>query len=309
MARYIALRFGFAILTVIGVSIIVFALARLSGDVTGTLIAPETARNPEAFAKARHDLGLDKSYPEQYGIWVRNMFEGDFGESIVFKRPTLELYRDKFPVTLKLAAVAFAFSVLVAIPIGVTSALRPGSLWDRAATGFALLGQAAPSFFVAILLIFFLSVKLGWLPTSGPGGIKYYIMPALSLSWFSIAALARLTRSAMLEVLDRDHIKLARLNGVPERRIIWRHALKNAAIPVLTLSSLQFVFFISGSVVIETIFAWPGIGQLSIQAIRSRDYPMVQTVVLLTSSLVVLTTLLVDLMYAWVDPRIRYGRA
>ncbi|MFN0148885.1 MAG: ABC transporter permease [Dehalococcoidia bacterium] len=309
MARYVVIRLGFAMVTVVGVSIIVFALARLSGDVASTLISPETARNPELFEKARHDLGLDKSYPEQYGIWVGNMLQGDFGESIVFKRPTLELYGDKFPFTLRLAAVAFAFSVVVAIPIGVTSALRPGSIWDRAATGFALMGQAAPSFFVAILLIFFLSVKLGWLPTSGPGGFKYYLMPALSLSWFSIAALARLTRSAMLEVLDRDHIKLARLNGVPERRIIWRHALKNAAIPVLTLSSLQFVFFISGSVVIETIFAWPGIGQLSIQAIRSRDYPMVQTVVLLTSSLVVLTTLFVDLVYAWVDPRIRYGRA
>jgi ABC-type dipeptide/oligopeptide/nickel transport system permease component len=293
----------------VGISVIVFWLARLSGDVTSTLIPAETASNPEQFARVKHDLGLDRSYPEQYGIWVGHMFQGDFGNSITFHQSTWGLYRDKFPYTLRLAAVAFALSVVIAIPIGVTSALRPGSLWDRAATGFALMGQASPSFFVAILLIVLFSVKLGWLPTSGPGDWKHYIMPALSLSWFSIAALARLTRSAMLEVLDRDHIKLARLNGVPERSIIWRHALKNASIPILTLSSLQFVFFLSGSVVVETIFAWPGIGQLSIQAIRSRDYPMVQTIVLLTSSLVVLTTLVVDLAYAWVDPRIRYGRS
>jgi len=307
MVRYIALRLGLAVVTVFGISIVVFSLARLSGDVTATLIPPETAGNPEQYERLKKDLGLDKSYPEQYVIWVGNMMQGDFGDSITFRESTLSLYFDKFPYTIRLAAAAFVLAVLIGIPIGVTTALRPNSLWDRVASVVALLGQASPSFFVAILLIFFLSVKLGWLPTSGPGGWKNYVMPAMSLSLFSIAALARLTRSAMLEVLDRDHIKLARLNGFSERSIIWRHALKNASIPILTLASLQFVFFISGSVVIETIFAWPGIGQLSIQAIRSRDYPMVQTIVLLTSSLVVLITLAVDLLYAWVDPRIRYG--
>lgn len=307
MARYILLRLGLALLTVVGISIIVFSLARLSGDVASMLIPAEAARNPEIYEQTKKDLGLDKSYPEQYVVWVRDMFQGDFGQSIIFRQSTLDLYKQKFPNTLKLAAVAFVISLAVSIPIGVISALKQGTIWDRLATGFALLGQASPSFFVAILLIFFFSVKLKWLPTSGPGGLKHYIMPAVSLSFFSIAALARLTRSAMLEVLDRDHIKLARLNGVPERSIIWRHALKNASIPILTLSSLQFVFFISGSVVVETIFAWPGLGQLSIQAIRSRDYPMVQTIVLISSSLVVFTTLAVDLIYAWVDPRIRYA--
>jgi len=306
MKRYVAVRLGLAAITVVGISIIVFSLARLSGDVAASLIPPEAARNPETYARVKHDLGLDRSYPEQYLIWAKNLLHGDFGRSISFHDSTLSLYAKKFPYTLRIAAVAFVFSVLIGIPIGVTSSLRPGSIWDRAATGFALLGQASPSFFVAILLIVLLSVKLRWLPTSGTGGPSHYLMPALSLSWFSIAALARLTRSAMLEVLDRDHIKLARLNGVPERSIIWRHALKNASIPILTLASLQFVFFISGSVVVETIFAWPGIGQLSIQAIRSRDYPMVQTIVLITSSLVVLLTLAVDLTYAWIDPRIRY---
>ncbi|OAI38608.1 hypothetical protein AYO38_09295 [bacterium SCGC AG-212-C10] len=288
---------------------IVFSLARLSGDVAATLIPPEAAQNPEQYERIKHDLGLDKSYPEQYVIWVGDMVKGDFGRSITFRESTLSLYESKFPYTLRLAAVALLIAVGLGIPIGVTSALRPGSIWDRVATGFALLGQASPSFFVAILMIFLFSVKLGWLPTSGPGGLKHYIMPAFSLSLFSIAALARITRSAMLEVLDRDHIKLARLNGVPERSIVWRHSFKNASIPILTYSSLQFVFFLSGSVVIETIFAWPGIGQLSILAIRGRDYPLIQTIVLVTSTLVVFTTLAVDLLYAWIDPRIRYGSA
>ena len=307
MQRYIALRLGLAVVTIFGISIVVFMLARLSGDVVNTLLPPEAAANPEQYEALKESLGLDKSYPEQYGIWVADMFQGDFGDSIRFRQPTLDLYWDKFPNTLRLALVAMVLAAALGILIGVTSALKPGSIWDRFGTSFALLGQATPSFFVAILLILFLSVRLGWLPTSGLGGPSHYIMPGISLGWFSMAALARMSRSAMLEVLDRDHIKLARLNGVPERRIIWRHALKNSAIPILTLFSLQFLFFISGSVVVETIFAWPGIGQLSIEAIRARDYPMVQTIVLISSILVVFTTLVVDLLYAWLDPRIRYG--
>jgi peptide/nickel transport system permease protein len=307
LQRYIALRLGLALVTVIGISIIVFMLARLSGDVVSTLLPPEASSSPEQYEQLKDSLGLDKSYVEQYFIWVGNLLSGDFGDSIRFRQPTIDLYWDKFPNTLRLAAVAMVLAGSLGVAIGVVSALKPGSILDRIGTGFALLGQATPSFFVAILLILFLSVKLGWLPTSGMGGPKYYVMPALSLGWFSMAALARLSRSAMLEVLDRDHIKLARLNGVPEHRIIWRHALKNSAIPILTLFSLQFLFFISGSVVVETIFAWPGIGQLSIEAIRARDYPLVQTIVLVSSVLVVLTTLVVDLLYAWLDPRIRYG--
>jgi peptide/nickel transport system permease protein len=309
MFRYVVMRLVLAIITVIGISIVVFMLARLSGDVTSTLVPPEAANNPAQYKEIQEALGLDKSYPEQYVIWVKNMFKGDFGDSIRFRQPTIDLYKDRFPNTLRLAAVGMAMALVFGVTIGVISALKPGSLWARVGTGFSLLGQATPNFFVAILLILFLSVKAGVLPTSGMGGPKYYILPALSLSWFSIAALARMSRSAMLDVLDRDHIKLARLNGIPELAIIARHALKNASIPIITLFSLQFLFFISGSVVVETIFAWNGIGQLSIQAIRARDYPLVQTVVLVSSVLVVMTTLVVDLLYAVLDPRIRYGRA
>lgn len=309
MGRYIAMRLTLAVVTVVGISIVVFALARLSGDATSVLIPPEAAADPEVFESMKRDLGLDRSYPEQYLIWIGNMMQGDFGSSLIFREPTLDLYAEKLPYTLRLAGVAFIVAVGLGIPIGVASALMPGSILDRGSMTFALLGQAAPSFFLAILLIFLFSVQLGWLPTSGPGGLQYYVMPALSLAWFSIAALARMTRSSMLEVLDREHIKLSRLNGVPEKSIIWRHSLKNATIPILTLASVQFLFFVSGSVVIETIFAWPGIGQLSITAIRSRDYPLVQTIVLLTSVMVVLINLLVDLTYAWIDPRIRYGNA
>lgn len=309
MARYILMRLALAAVTIVGISLVVFSLARLTGDAAGVLIPPEAANNPEQFERFRRDLGLDKSYPEQYLVWVGDMLQGDFGDSTIFRESSLGLYWEKLPHTLRLAGVALVIAVMVGIPIGVVSALKPGSMADRGAMTFALLGQAAPSFFLAILLIYIFSVQLGWLPTSGTGGPTFYVLPALSLAWFSIAALARMTRSSMLEVLDRDHIKLSRLNGVPENSIIWRHSLKNATIPILTLASVQFLFFISGSVVIETIFAWPGIGQLSVTAIRSRDYPLVQTIVLLTSAMVVLLNLVVDLTYAWIDPRIRYERS
>jgi peptide/nickel transport system permease protein len=307
VAEYVAKRLAFSVITIIGISIVVFSLARLSGDVVGTLIPPEARSDPAQYQAISHSLGLDKSYPEQYGIWVKNLLHGDFGTSIRFRDDTWTLFADRFPNTLKLAGVTAAIALIVGLATGVATALSPRGLPARLAGLFVLLGQAVPNFFLAILLILFFSVRLGWLPTSGMKGPDSYIMPAVSLAWFSTAAISRVTRSAMLDALERDHIKLARLNGVRERSVVWRHALRNAFIPILTMFSLQVLVFISGSVIVETIFTWPGIGQLSYDAIRSRDYPMIQTILLVTSCIVVFTNLAVDLAYAALDPRIRYG--
>ena len=305
MQRYIAIRLVLAVVTVIGISIIVFLMARISGDVTALLLPPEDVSRPEDFVRLRAAYGLDKPVVEQYFVWIGNLLQGDFGESIRFRQPALDLIWLKIPNTAKLAAVTAVFTLIIGVSIGIVSALKPGGLSDRFGRGIALLGQAAPNFVVAILLILLLAVQWRLLPTSGMGSAKNYIMPAFSLGLFSIAALVRMSRSAMLDVLDRDHIKLARLNGVPETSIIVRHALKNAAIPIITLFSVQFIFFVSGSVIVETIFAWPGMGRLTIEAIRARDYPLVQAIVLMVGIGVVLMNLLVDLLYAWIDPRIR----
>ena len=305
MQRYIAIRLLFAVITIIGISIVIFAMTRLSGDVVTLLLPPESVSRPEDVAALRATYGLDKSLPEQYFVWMGNLVQGDFGDSIRFRQDTLSLALEKLPNTLKLGAVAAVFALVVGVSIGVISALKPGSIVDRVGYLLALLGQAAPNFVLAILGILLFSVELGWLPTSGIGGPKHFVMPGLSLALFGIASLVRLSRSSMLEVLDRDHIKLARLNGVPERSIIWRHALKNASIPIVTLFSVQLIFFVSGSVIVESIFAWPGLGRLTIEAINARDYPLVQTIVLLLSSGIVLLNLFVDLLYAWIDPRIR----
>jgi peptide/nickel transport system permease protein len=307
MWRYLATRLGLSCITLVGISVIVFSLARISGDVVSTLIPPESQTDPAQYQHLKQALGLNRSYPEQYLLWVGNALHGDFGQSIRFHQGTFSLFTSRFPNTLELAGVAGVIALAFGVSSGVASALHPRSLLARGVRLFALLGQSVPSFFVGVLLILLFAVKLRWLPTSGMSGAKSYIMPAVSLAWFATASLSRVTRSAMLDVLDRDHIKLARLNGVDERSIIWRHALRNAFAPILTFFSLQLLVFISGSVVVERIFTWPGIGQLSIEAITSRDYPLIQTIVLVTSVLVVCTNLAVDLAYAALDPRIRFG--
>jgi peptide/nickel transport system permease protein len=241
----------------------------------------------------------------QYWLFLKGALSGDFGRSFRYGDPALHVFWQHFPNTVVLALVAAGMALAIGVAVGVLSSVRPNGLPDRVSTVLVLLGQAVPSFWVATLLIMVFSVKVHWLPTSGKAGWKTYLMPAFALSWYSMAALARMTRSSMIDVLETDYIRLARLKGLPEHIVIWKHAFKNAMLPILTLFSLQLIFFISGSVIVETIFAWPGIGQLTVQAIDSRDYPLVQTIVLVTSSLLVLLNLLVDILYAYIDPRIR----
>lgn len=303
MLRYVVSRLGQAAITIFGISLIVFALGRMSGDPGALLVPPDAT--PEERQAIRDALGLDRSLPEQYGIFMKGVFTGDFGDSFKFGRPALDVFRERFPNTLKLAAAAAVVALAGGVLVGVLGAVKAGGIPDRIINIIALLGQAVPSFAIAIVLMILFSVELRWLPTSGMGGPKYYIMPAVSLAWYSMAALTRMTKSSMLDVMESDYIRLARLKGVPERTVIWKHAFRNALIPILSLFSLQLIFFISGSVIIESIFAWPGIGQLTVQAIFSRDYPLVQTIVLITSTFLVLLNMAVDVLYAYIDPRIR----
>ncbi|MBW2142349.1 MAG: ABC transporter permease [Deltaproteobacteria bacterium] len=242
----------------------------------------------------------------QYWKYVSKAVQGDFGESLRWNMPAIDMFLARFPNTIKLATVAMTFALLFGIPTGILSAVKVGGKFDNIGKIFALMGQALPGFWVGIMLMLFFSATLKILPTSGMGSWKHYIMPAFTLGWYTTAALTRLSRSAMLDVLDAEYIKMARIKGVSELLVILKHAFKNASAPVVTLSALQFVVLLNGTMIIETIFTWPGIGRLIVDAIFARDYPVVQMCVMISSSLFVLTNLLVDILYAYLDPRIRY---
>lgn len=304
MKRFIVKRLLLAIITLIGVSIIVFIAARLTGDPV-LLIAPTTATE-EQIQELRAELGLDRSIPVQYAIFVRDAFRGDFGTSLRYDQPAMTLALKRLPATLELAAYAFLLGLLVGIPLGITSATRPGSIRERAGTAFAMLGLSVPGFWLAIILMIVFSVKLHWFPTSGREEALSRIMPVIAVAWVAIAQIMRVTRSAMLEVLGSDYVKMARIKGVSERLVIWKHALRNALVPVLGMAGFLFAMLVGGVALVETVFRWPGIGALLIDAVFSRDFPLVQAGVLLVSAIVIFINLAVDLMYGIIDPRIRY---
>lgn len=304
MKKYILKRLGQAVIYLIGLSIIVFMLARLSGDPLTLMMPPEAKK--EDWDLMRKQLGLDKPVYVQYWKFISGAARGDFGQSIRWNRPTLEVFLEYFPNTLLLGSAAMALSLLIGIPFGIISAVRVGTWVDNFGKIFALMGQSLPVFWLGIMLILVFAVQLRVLPTSGIGSWKQLIMPAFTLGWYFTAAQARLTRSAMLDVLDSEYIKMARIKGVPESLVILKHALKNALLPVITMAALNFVVLLNGTVITESIFAWPGVGRLVVQAIFSRDYPVVQTCVFIAGSLFIFTNLAVDLLYAYLDPRIRY---
>lgn len=304
MKRYIVIRLGQSVITIVGISLIVFGLTHLSGDPVA-LMAPQNATQAD-MDEIRIQRGLDKPIYIQYWRYISGAVRGDFGESLRWDMPAFKMFSERFPNTLKLAIVAMAFAVLTGLPTGIYSAVNIGGKFDSIGKTFALLGQALPGFWVGIMLMLLFSAKLRWLPTSGMGSWKHYIMPAFTLGWYTTAALTRLSRSAMLDVLDAEYIKMARIKGVPEYSVILKHAFKNASAPVITLSALQFVVLLNGTMIIESVFTWPGIGRLIVDAIFARDYPVVQMCVLISSSLFVFTNLAVDILYAYIDPRIRY---
>jgi len=305
MQRYLIFRFAQSLLALLGVSIIVFGLTRLSGDVVEFYL-PQDA-HPEDFVRVREAWGLDKPIVVQYGVYVGNIMKGDWGRSFRYNDDALGLVVEKFPKTLKLAGFTIAISTILGLGIGVFVSIRKGSIFDTGGKILALLGQSVPSFWLGLMLMWIFAVHLGWLPTSGEGGIKHMIMPAIALGGFNVAALMRLTRSAMLDVLDSEYIKLARIKGLSERRIIWKHALRNAAIAPLTYFGVVTGFLLTGSVVTETVFAWPGIGLLAVEAVEARDYAVVQGVVIFMASMFIFANLVVDVLYAYLDPRIRYN--
>ncbi len=305
MQRYILMRLIQSVFTLIGVSIIVFSLARLSGNPLDVLLPDEA--DDETFERISELWGLNDPWYVQYFTFVKNASRGEFGPSFKWQgRTAMELVLLHLPATLQLAGFSILVSVFLAVPIGVMSAVKKGTMLDTVGKLVALLGQSLPSFWLAIVMIWIFAVKLGWFPTSGRGGFDHMILPGIALGWFSVASFMRLTRSSMLNVLDSEYIKLARIKGLPEWKVIWKHGLKNAAIPPLTVFGAIVVGQMTGSVTIETVFAWPGIGLLALQAVNARDYQVIQAVTMFISVLFIGMNLLIDILYAYIDPRIRF---
>ena len=305
MQRYIIVRLFHAFLALFAMSIIVFSLARISGNPMDVLL-PEDA-TVQDFEIMSERWGLDKPLHMQYLVYVGNVLRGDFGTSIKWPgRSTRDLIFARLPATLELSLLALVVAALLALPLGVMVAVKKDTGIDYAGKVVALLGQAAPSFWVGIVLIWIFAVTLEWVPASGREGWTSLILPAFALGWFQVAAVMRLTRSSMLEVLDSEYVKLARIKGIPNWKVIWKHCLRNAAIAPLTYFGFILGGFLTGSVVIETVFAWPGVGLLAIDALRARDFQVVQSVVLFFGVIYIASNLLVDILYAYLDPRIRY---
>ena len=300
---FLAYRLFRALIALWLVSTVVFVVMRLSGDPVPLLLPPDAPRS-EIF-RVRAELGLDRPLPVQYAVFLANLARGDFGRSIHFREPAFRVVRGYLLATLELGLTAFCLAALLAVPIGLLSAMRRNTAVDHAAMGLALIGQSAPTFFLGILFILLLSLKADLFPTSGRGDWRHLVLPALTLGAFTMASIARLTRSAVLEVLGADYIRTARAKGLAEIWVVTKHTLKNAAIPIVTITGLQFGTLLGGAVVTETVFSWPGIGRLAIQSIYNRDYPVVQCTVFLAAVLFIVINFCIDLIYGLLDPRVR----
>ena len=302
MRSYIARRLFHTLFVLLGVATIAFALLRLSGDPVA-LIMPLDATDAD-IARVRTAFGYDRPVLVQYGDFLARAVRGDFGTSIRHQQPALELVLGRMPATVQLMAAALFVALAIALPLGVFSALYPNSPIDRLGVVMALVGQAIPNFFLGIVLILFFSVQWGMLPSSGRGGIEHLVLPALTLGTASAAFINRLLRSSLREVLTTDYVRTARAKGRSRGAIVVHHALRNAAIPVLTVLGLQIVQLVGGAIVTETVFAYPGAGLLLVQSLANRDIPVVQAFVVVIAVVVAVVNLIVDLLYGWVDPRI-----
>jgi peptide/nickel transport system permease protein len=302
MKKFIVKRTGLAFVSLFLLSLTIFFLMRVTGD-PAVLLAEPGASQADLDA-IRHQFGLDRPLWIQYGSFVSHLVRGDFGQSFYYRTDVFELYLSRLPASLLLASAAMAFSLLVGIPTGIIAAVRVNQWWDSVGKIFALLGLSMPSFWVGLVMILFFSVYLGWLPSSGSGTVLHLVMPSIALGWVFAASHMRLTRSSMLEVLGSEYVKLARLKGLPEALVISKHAFKNALIPVLTLAGINLVIMVNVAVVVETVFAWPGVGRLLFEGIAFRDFPVVQATVLLGGVMIVVVNLLVVILFAFNDPRI-----
>jgi peptide/nickel transport system permease protein len=306
MGQFIIRRTLYAVVTLFLLSLTIFVVIRLTGDPVTYLAEP--GAQPADLARIRSEWGLDRPWPVQYLAFVENVFTGNLGTSFNYEMPVSALYFQRLPNSLELAFAASLISFLIGIPAGLISAVRVNSWWDNFGKIVALLGLSIPGFWLGLVLILVFSVWLNWLPTSGQGDWRHLVMPALALGWYFAASLLRLTRSSMLEVMRSEYIKLARLKGLPAYAVIAKHAFKNALVPVLTLAGINLVIMINVAVIIEVIFAWPGIGRLLYEGIFQRDFPLVQGVVMLAGIMIVGVNLLLDILYAYIDPRIRLTR-
>jgi peptide/nickel transport system permease protein len=305
MQRYIARRVFQSVLAILAMSLIVFSLARVSGNPLDVMLPLEATA--EDYERVSRHWGLDQPLTTQYLIFLRKAVQGDFGNSWKWHGHTaMGLVWERLPATLQLAGFALLISVVLALPIGVLAAVMKGTVWDSAAKIIALLGQSLPAFWLGIVLMWIFAVHLGWFPTSGKGGLQHMILPAITLGWFQVAALMRLVRSSMLEVLDSEFVKLTRIKGLAEWKVVWKHCLRNAAIAPLTFFAIIAGVLMTGAVVTESVFSWPGTGLLVVDAVRARDFQVVQAVVIVFAGIFILTNLLVDILYAYLDPRIRY---
>ncbi|MBN1190980.1 MAG: ABC transporter permease [Dehalococcoidales bacterium] len=306
MVRFIIIRILQSLLALIGIIILVFFLVRASGDPLSLLSSPNMTK--EQYAQIKAKWGLDKSWGEQFIIYMGDLARGDFGESLVKERPVIEIIGEALPNTLKLIIPAFIIGMLLALILGIIAATYRDSILDNGVKFLAVLGQALPGFWVAIMAVLIFSVNLGWLPVAGMTTIGHYILPVGTLVFFMMPGMMRLVRSSMLDVLDSEYIKLARIKGLPERTVIWKHALRNALISPLTVAGMVFALFITGAVVTETIFNWPGIGKLLVETTFSRDFAIVQAITIIVAIFVLGINLIVDISYAYIDPQIRFQR-
>lgn len=302
MLRYLARRLVLSVVVLFGLTLLVFAMVNLSGDPVRLLLPPDAG--PAEVERFRSDLGLDAPLPVRYGRFLAQAVRLDFGDSLQLRRPALELVLDRLPATLSLAGLAIGLAVLVAVPLGVLAAVRRDTAWDTIVTSVAVLGQSTPVFWIGVMSILLFAVELRWLPSSGVGGWRHYVLPAGTLTLFLLGGLVRVTRTSMLEVLGRDYVRTATAKGQRRHAVIWRHALRNALVPVVTQIGLQVRFVIGGSVITETIFAWPGLGRLLVDAVYARDYPVVEAGVFVVALVLIVVNTLVDLSYARLNPRV-----
>ena len=306
MRRYVLQRLGQSAVTLLGVSVLVFVILRVLPGDPARMLLPDGA--PEsAVAELNRQLGLREPFIVQYGLFLKSVARGDFGQSFQYRAPALRVVLERLPATIQLTLAAMLITVAAGVSLGIFTAVRRGTRYDVAGTIVAVLGQSLPNFWLGIMLILLFGVALRWLPTSGFSGWTSLVLPAVTLAAFPMALVARLTRSSMLEILHRDYIRTGRAKGLAERNVVLRHALRNAVIPVLTVIGLQIGALLSGAVITESVFAWPGMGKLIVDAIFFRDFPVVQTVLILSATVFVVINLVVDLLYTVIDPRIRYS--
>jgi ABC-type dipeptide/oligopeptide/nickel transport system permease component len=303
--RYILGRLLQGAVLLFVLALVIFALARVTGN-PADLLLPEDATREDR-ADLLRTLGLDRPLPEQLVVFLSGAVRGDLGQSIRYRKPAVEVFFERLPNTLTLLPLALATAILVSVPLGVLAAVHRGTLIDRCCGAVAVLGIATPSFWLGIVLIYVFSIQLGWLPSARMGGPSHYVLPVVTLSAFLVAGMMRLVRSSMLEVLDSEFVKLARIKGLSQTVVVWKHCLRNALIPVVTLFGVFFALLVTGAIVTETVFAWPGVGRLTYEAVIFRDYPLLQAVILLKAVIVLGVNLAIDVLYAYLDPRVRYA--